>query len=73
MRADGILYGRANAGVVYVNLSKQLTLKDARNNCLKELGDDLELLTKNLGGLDERAIKGEISEIVGNNKDFFQN
>jgi len=72
MRAEGKLYGRANAGVVYVNLSKQLTLKDARNNCLKELGDDLELLTKNLGGLDERAIKGEISEIVGNYKDFFK-
>ncbi len=72
MRADGKLYGRAKAGVVYVNLSKQLTLNNARNNCLKELGDDLELLTKNLGGLDDRAIKGEISEIVGNYKDFFK-
>jgi len=71
-RAESELFGRQNAGVVYVNLSKRLALNDARNKFLKDIGDDLDLLTNDLGGLDEKKINGKISEVVGNYREFFK-
>ena len=72
VRAEGELFGRQSAGVVYVNLSKRLGLNDARNKNLKDIGDDLDLLTNDLDGLDERAVKGKISEVVGNYREFIK-
>ncbi|MCX6700684.1 MAG: transposase [Methanomicrobiales archaeon] len=71
-RAKGELFGRQNAGVVYVNLSKRLGLNDARNKLLKDIGDDLDLLIKDLGGLHEKKINEKISELVGNYEEFFK-
>ena len=71
-RAEGELFGRQNAGVVYVNLSKRLGLSDARNKFLKDIGDDLDLLTNDLGGLHEKKINEKISELVGNYGEFFK-
>ena len=72
MRAEGELFGRQNTGVVYVNLSKRMGLCDARNKILKDIGDDLDLLTNDLGGLHEKKINEKISELVGNYGEFFK-
>mgnify|MGYP001766878615 FL=1 len=50
-RANGRLFGRDNAGVVYVNIAKQMETFDTRNALLMEIDEDLTELCDNLAGL----------------------
>ena len=70
-RAIGELYGRQNAGVVYINLSKRMELIDARNELLADLSDELDALRDNPDTLNEMRMKTKISEIIGENSKFF--
>ncbi|RQD84648.1 hypothetical protein D5R95_05680 [Methanosalsum natronophilum] len=44
-RAQGTLFGREDAGVVYVNHTKRMEVIDARNAMLAELDAELQTLT----------------------------
>ena len=70
-RAQGTLFGRENAGVVYVNHAKRGETIDARNAILAELDAELQVFSENL----KRATKAEVEEgvaaILGQYAEFF--
>jgi len=70
-RATGNLFGRENAGVVYVNMAKRMETIDARNEQLMEIDTDLSELNDNLEGLKKPDIVLKISEIAGEYQQFF--
>ncbi len=70
-RAHGNLFGRENAGVVYVNIAKRMETIDARNELLMDINGDLSELNDNLVGLKKPDIELKISEITGEYQQFF--
>lgn len=71
-RGGGSLFGKQNAGVVYVNLAKRTDIIDARNELLVEIGYFLDNLMEGCEGLSESKIKTKIEEIVGDYAEFFK-
>lgn len=71
-RANGRLFGRDNAGVVYVNIAKQMETFDTRNALLMEIDEDLTELCDNLAGLKKQEIESKIAEIAGEYLKFFK-
>lgn len=72
IRAVGELFGRQNAGIVYINLKKRSELIDARNELLTDIGDELNLLRGNPDQKNETDMKTKISEIIGEQAKFFK-
>jgi len=70
-RAAGKLFGRENAGVVYVNMAKRMETIDARNELAMEIDGELLELSENLEGLKKSDIELKISDIVGEYRQFF--
>ncbi len=71
-RGDGLLFGKQNAGVVYVNLAKRTEFIDARNEALGEIGHDLDNLKEENVQLSESKLKSKVDEIIGNYAEFFK-
>lgn len=70
-RAEGELFGRTNAGIVYVNLVKRMGLIDARNELLATIGEDLDLLKMRSKGSKPKEIEKEVAEIIGQYSEYF--
>ena len=71
VRAPGKLFGRENAGIVYVNIAKRMETIDARYELLMTIEADLSNLNENLQKYEKADIELKISEIVGEYKQFF--
>jgi hypothetical protein len=70
-RAEGELFGKEKAGVVYINMVKRMGLTDARNELLAAIGEDLDQFRENLKILKIEEIETKIAEIIGEYSDFF--
>lgn len=70
-RSDETIFGRQNAGVVYVNLAKRMEMIDARNELLAETGFFLEYLKEEQEKFSESNLKSKIDEITGDFAEFF--
>ena len=70
-RGDGLLFGKQNAGVVYLNLAKRTEMIDARNEQLLEIGYFLDNIVKKQSE-SEFKLKSEIEEIIGDYTEFFK-
>jgi hypothetical protein len=71
MRAPGKLFGKENAGIVYVNIAKRMETIDSRYELLMGINADLSDLNENLEKFKKSDIELKISEIVGEYKQFF--
>ena len=70
-RAEGELFGKERAGVVYINMVKRMGLTDARNELLGEIGECLDKLRENHNGLKKDEIESEFAKITGEYSGFF--
>lgn len=70
-RADGVLFGKENTGVVYINHAKRMDAIDARNAMLAELDDELSLFNEELGGETEEEVMKSVDAILGSYKKYF--
>ena len=71
-RGNGLLFGKQNAGVVYMNLAKRTEMIDARNELLVEIGYFLDNLKEEPGESSESKLKSKIEEIIGDYVEFFK-
>jgi transposase len=70
-RAQGTLFGRGDAGVVYVNHAKRMEAIDARNAMLTELDAELQVFNEHLNRATKEEVKEGIAAILGQYADFF--
>ena len=70
-RAEGELFGKERAGVVYINMVKRMGLTDARNELLGEIGECLDQLRENRNGLKKDEMEIEFAKITGEYSGFF--
>lgn len=71
MRTTRKLFGRENAGIVYVNIAKRMETIDARYELLMDIDAELSNLNENLIMLKKPEIESKVSEIVGELNHFF--
>jgi transposase len=70
-RAEGMLLGKENTGVVYINHAKRRDAIDARNTMLAELDDELSLFNEDLEGSTEEEVMKSVDDILGSYKKYF--
>ncbi|MCX6693166.1 MAG: hypothetical protein NT074_01230, partial [Methanomicrobiales archaeon] len=70
-RAKGELFGKMNAGIVYMNLVKRMGIIDARYELLATIGGNLDHLKKGISGLKKKEIENKVAEIIGEYSGFF--
>jgi len=70
-RAKGTLFGREDAGVVYVNHTKRMEAIDSRNAMLAELDAELQAFKENCKGRTKEEVEESIAGILGQYADFF--
>jgi transposase len=70
-RAEGMLFGKENTGVVYINHAKRRDAIDARNTMLAELDDELSLFNEDLEGSTEEEVMKSVDDILGSYKKYF--
>ena len=70
-RAIGELFGRMNAGIVYINMVKRMNMIDSRNELLTSIGEDLNQLKDGLTKLKNKDMEDKVAEIIGEYSDFF--
>ena len=71
MRTTRKLFGRENAGIVYVNIAKRMETIEARYELLMDIDAELSKLNENLIMLKKTEIESKVSEIVGDLNQFF--
>ena len=70
-RAEGELFGRIDAGIVYINMEKRMNMIDSRNELLTTIGEDLNQLKEDLTKLQNKEMEDKVAEIIGDYSDFF--